>query len=269
MIASNIWIVLAVAAVFCSVGFIRFVWFMSVGYGLSVAALGVTYFVLYSNAMNLPMKLMCAVMLVYGLRLGLFLLIRELKNANYRKTLSSAGGAKKVPFPVMFVMWLIMAVLYFMETCPLYFRAQNITMLKTLKGEETICWVGVAISAIAVVIEALADAQKNAAKKVNPHKPCMTGLYKVVRCPNYFGEILFWTGLFISGVTSFYSWQWAIALCGYIMIVYIMLSGAKRIELRQKKSYGSDKEFAAYAAKTPLLFPLIPLKSLEKVGFIK
>ena len=62
--------------------------------------------------------------------------------------------------------------------------------------------------------------------------------------------------------------QWVIALLGYILIVYVMFSGAKRLELRQNKNYGSDPEYRAYVEKTPILLPLVPLYHLENIKFI-
>ena len=45
-------------------------------------------------------------------------------------------------------------------------------------------------------------------------------------------------------------------------------AGAKRLEKRQNKNYGEDPEYQAYVAKTPIVFPLIPLKHLENVKWI-
>ena len=38
------WVLLIVAAALCAIGFIKFVWFMSVGYGLAVGGIGVAEF---------------------------------------------------------------------------------------------------------------------------------------------------------------------------------------------------------------------------------
>ena len=38
------WVLLVVAAALCAIGFIKFVWFMSVGYGLAVGGIGVAIF---------------------------------------------------------------------------------------------------------------------------------------------------------------------------------------------------------------------------------
>ena len=46
MFPDGYWILLAVSLALCSIGFYRFVWFMSVGYGFSVAGLGVAMFVM-------------------------------------------------------------------------------------------------------------------------------------------------------------------------------------------------------------------------------
>lgn len=62
--------------------------------------------------------------------------------------------------------------------------------------------------------------------------------------------------------------QWIVAVIGWVLIVYVMFSGAKRLELRQNRSYGSDPEYRAYVEKTPIILPFIPLYHLEGVRFI-
>ena len=106
-------------------------------------------------------------------------------------------------------------------------------------------------------------------KKVNPSRFCDSGLYKIVRCPNYLGEVLFWTGVFVSGINIYGSvWQWIAAAFGYICIVYIMFGGARRLELRQNRNYGDDPEYQAYVKKTPILLPLVPLYSVAKYKWL-
>lgn len=47
-------------------------------------------------------------------------------------------------------------------------------------------------------------------------------------------------------------------------IVYVMFSGARRLELRQDRTYGADPEYQAYVAKVPSLLPFVPLYSVKK-----
>ena len=121
-------IILAAGLLGCSVGFKKFIWFMSVGYGLAMSCIALALFVLClaTGTATFPFILLCIVLFVYGLRLGLFLLMRETGNAAYRKTLASAGGDKKMPMPVLVSMWLMNAVLFMMQTSPMYYRLQNI-----------------------------------------------------------------------------------------------------------------------------------------------
>ena len=131
-------------------------------------------------------------------------------------------------------------------------------------------WAGAIVAALGVVIEAVADQQKSAAKKVNASRFVSHGLYRFVRCPNYFGEVLMWTGSFIICFGACCTvGQWVIAALGYIGIVYVMFSGARRIELRQDEVYGKDPEFQAYIKRTPLILPLIPIYSVKKYSWLK
>lgn len=255
------WILVAVSAVLCGIGFYRFVWFMSVGYGLAVAGCGLAMLVaaLLGGNFSIPYLIVCTLFVVYGCRLGLFLLIREIKNAAYKKTLDAQ--TKPVPIFVKVVMWLMMAILYPTQVSPVLYRLVNGGM--TMAG-DVLTWVGAAIMLVGILMESFADKQKSAAKKVNPNMVATQGLFKLCRCPNYFGEILVWTGCFVSGLNILQGWQWAVAVFGYVCIVYIMFSGAKRLETRQNKNYGDKPEYWEYANKTPILIPFVPIYHLVK-----
>ncbi len=263
MFPSTIWIILAVCALMCSIGFYKFVYFLSVGYGFAVTGAGIAILLLYGKTLSIWTILMCVLFIIYGIRLGGFLLIREIKSASYRKTLDHATKTEK-PMPVFVkaTIWACVSVMYVLQVSPVFYRAAN--------GDTANIFaiIGTIIMAIAILIESQADKQKSVAKKLNPNRFCDTGLYTIVRCPNYLGEVLFWTGVLISGIGAVKGLQWIIAILGYILIVYVMLSGAKRLELRQNKNYGNDPEYQAYVKKTPIIFPLIPLYHLEDVKWI-
>ena len=82
------WILLIVSLLACSIGFLKYLWFISVGYGLSISAIGVALAIGFHDIMGLPEWLFCIAFMLYGLRLSGYLLIREIKSAGYRKVLS-------------------------------------------------------------------------------------------------------------------------------------------------------------------------------------
>ena len=115
-------------------------------------------------------------------------------------------------------------------------------------------------------IETIADNQKSAQKKKRPNMVATEGLYKMCRCPNYFGEIIFWTGIFVSSLDILTGiGQWLMAVISYICIVFIMFNGAQRLEKRQMARYGKDKEYNDYANRTPIIIPFLPIYHLNKV----
>ena len=101
--------------------------------------------------------------------------------------------------------------------------------------------------AVAIYGEATADHQKSAAKKINPKRFCDTGLYKYVRCPNYFSEVLFWFGVTVSGIGAVQGKQWIMVLVAFVLITFVMYNSAQRLELRHEKTYGLDPEYQKYS----------------------
>ncbi len=262
MLTKSMLYLLIVALVLCSIGFKRFVWFMSVGYGFAIAGIGVALLVIYHDVVTIWEVIMCLLMVVYGIRLGGFLLARELKNKNYKKVLD-AQTSSSIPIFVKIVMWLCMGCLYVCQTSPVTYRLDNGA------AGGTMAIVGAVIMACGIILEALSDKQKSAAKAVNPNRFCDSGLFKFVRCPNYLGEMIFWTGIFLSGFGAYQGLQWVFSFIGWIMIIYIMISGARRLELRQNKNYGDDPEYQKYVTTVPLIIPFVPLYSLKDVTWLK
>ena len=115
----------------------------------------------------------------------------------------------------------------------------------------------------------MADLQKSAAKRKNSRRFVDTGLYSFVRCPNDLGELLIWVGMLLTGTTALKgAWQWVLALLGFVLIIWVMFSGARRLELRQDKNYGADPEYQKYVRTVPILIPFVPLYSLKKYKFL-
>ncbi len=258
------WLFFVVALLCCSIGFKKFVWFMSVGYGLASAGIGLAMLIVsLTKGFNFLFVVQCILFIVYGIRLGGFLLVRELKSESYQKKMSEIGADMKVPFFVSFIMWLMMGAMY---TCQ---SAGPIYRLLNGANNNAFLIIGIIVSLAGIVIEALADKQKSEAKNKNPNMPAMDGLYKICRCPNYFGEMLFWTGSILSGIGALEGGQWIIAIVGYVLIIAVMLNGAKRVETRHIKHYGDKKEYNDYADSTPLILPLIPLYHMTSKEKIK
>lgn len=254
----------ALSLLVCLCGFKKYVYFMSIGYGFSVAIIGAAMAVMslvggYPSA-GIAHYIQFALFVIYGFRLSGFLLIREIKNASYRKTLAEAtGDESKMPIFVKFFMWIFMGVLYVAQTSGVAFRLFN-------GAESTVClWIGIAISAFGIILEAVADQQKSKQKAERPDMVATKQLYKIVRCPNYFGEILFWTGVTVSALDILQGvGQWITVIIAYILIVFIMFNGAQRLEKRQMARYGDNEEYKAYADKTPIIIPLLPVYHLNK-----
>ncbi len=259
-------ILFIVALVCCAVGFYKYVYFLSIGYGFAIGGCGIAIFVIalangWAGSLLWLAALQMLLFVAYGARLSGFLMIREIKNAAYRKTLKEATGEgeKKIPVFVLVFMWIFCAALYVAQDSAVFFRYYN--------GSKDIIVpvIGIVISVAGLILEALADKQKSAQKAKNPDMVATEGLYKISRCPNYWGEITFWTGVFVAGVTTYTGiGQWITAVVAYICIVYIMFNGAQRLEKRQNARYGNKPEYKAYVEKTPILLPFLPIKHLNK-----
>ena len=259
LFTSELLIIFIAILVVCLIGFKKYIWFISIGYGLSIMVVGIMIPILFNDNLDLPYLISSIVLTIYGIRLGGYLAYRELKSSSYNKKMKneiSDGSHMTIPLKIM--LWISCALLYLLMCSPIIYRFIN-------ESKNDLCYnIGLIIAIIGILFEATSDYQKSKSKRKNPNKICTTGLFKIVRCPNYLGELIIWTGVFISGITSLIDFQWIVAIIGYLGIVYIMFSGARRLELRQDRTYADDKDYHEYVKKTPILIPFIPLYSVKK-----
>lgn len=253
-----LWLFVA-AMVISSIGFKNYVWFISLGYGFSIAGEGVLMLILYGQSLQLGTILCAALFILYGLRLGGYLAIREAKSSSYKKNMTGEiKDGKTIPMGVKIAIWVTCAALYVTQVSAVFYRMHNAAK------DNVAVFIGAGIMALGLILETASDIQKNNAKKRNPKRFVDTGLYRLVRCPNYLGEMIFWTGVLVCGIGALSLGQWIVAAIGYVGIIFVMFSGARRLELRQDKNYGADPEYRKYVTTVPILLPFIPLYSVKK-----
>ena len=180
-------VLLAVALVASACGFKRYVWFISIGYGAAVAAIGVALLAMFGARAGVASALQALLLVVYGCRLTGYLAYRELRSRSYnQKMKGEVKGNDSVTLGVRFAIWGSAALLYACQTSPVLFR------MAAGGRTDSFLLVGLAVSVFGLAFETAADIQKNAAKRRNPRRFVDTGLFRIVRCPNYLGEMLFW-----------------------------------------------------------------------------
>ncbi len=258
-------LLLGLSLLISALGFIRVVYFVSIGYAFSIAAMALTLLISRWPALTVTAVLHNLLLIGWGLRLGVYLMRREFQ-PSYRREMASvvARGAGVVGLRKL-VVWLGVALLYVCMISPSLFSlyyAPNLPPPLTLILQI----LGLALLAGGLLLETLADRQKSAFKAEHPHDFCSVGLYSWVRCPNYLGEITFWVGNWLLGV-AFYTFflHWAISLIGLVCIVLIMMGSTKRLEKQQDGRYGDQPAYQTYICTVPVLFPFVPVYSLKNV----
>lgn len=258
----NMTVLLVLALTVSALGFLRVVYFVSLGYAFSVAGMAALSLVWFWPTLDGPTLAQCLLLAVYGLRLGTYLVRRE-REASYRRELaevqargSGLGRGKQV------LIWLGVSLLYVLMFSPALANLE----LAALRPTPLTAWAGVALMGAGLAIEALADQQKAAYKREHPERFCDVKLYRWVRCPNYLGEILFWLGNFAAAVPSYSgALTWLAAAMGLLCIVLIMMGSTKRLEAKQDQRYGGQEDYQRYVRTVPVLFPFVPVYSLKKV----
>lgn len=255
-----------IALVVSSLGFFRVAWFVSLGYAFSIAIMAVVVPILFRDVLDVGSALHNIGLLLYGLRLGSFLVKRE-RNAGYQrrqKEKDEKRGAH-ITGTLKLAIWTSVSLLYVLMFCPALYAllARRAAPASGILPSEI---PGLALMAAGLGLEALADHQKSAFKQESPDRFCDVGLFRFARCPNYFGEVVFWVGQWIAGISAYGQLvHWATSLLGLAGIVLVMLGSTRRLELEQDERYGADPAYQKYTRTVPVLFPFVPIHSFRNL----
>lgn len=257
-------IMILAGAAACSLGLIKFRWFTSLSMAAGATAIGMLEFILFDSFTFSTIFATLLVMIHGGIIIA-FVLYRESKDTIYVRKMHEEfedGGRIETWEKALFVGAGALLIAY--QTSPITFRLIN------KDDGDVFVFIGMAIMVIGIIVETVADLQKMAAKRKNSGRFVSSGIYKLVRCPNYLGEMVFWFGVFVSGLSTYCTFfQWLAALIGLFGTIYIMLSRTKRLEERQNRNYGSDEEYKTYSQSTPIIVPFAPIYSLENMDWLK
>jgi steroid 5-alpha reductase family enzyme len=256
-------VLLGLCLVVSAIGFYRVVYFISIGYGFSVAIMALVVLGFARGAVDWISWAQALLLAAYGLRLGIYLARRE-RNAAYRATQDTDGDRDgSAGFGIKLVIWISVSALYVCMFMPALARVVS-TANGGVDPLPVLSIVGICVMACGIVIEAVADAQKSRAKRAAPSHFCDSGIYRIVRSPNYFGELLVWTGSLVAGAALLNGWlAWVLSVIGYVCIVLIMIGSARRLEIKQGERYGTDPDYKRYVATVPVLLPLLPIYTVK------
>jgi steroid 5-alpha reductase family enzyme len=132
---------------------------------------------------------------------------------------------------------------------------------------EPIGWaamVGMVVWVAGFAIEVTADQQKSAFKRdpANKGRFITTGLWAWSRHPNYFGEIVLWTGVAIMALPVLSGWRWVTLISPvFVTLLLTRVSGIPMLEARAQERWGDEEEFQRYTSATPVLIPRPPRSS--------
>lgn len=118
--------------------------------------------------------------------------------------------------------------------------------------------VGVLVWVVGFRFEVVADRQKRRfrADPGNEGEFIRSGLWSLSRHPNYFGEIVLWTGVALVALPALEGWQHATLISP--LFVYLLLtrvSGIPMLEAKADERWGGQAAYEAYKRETPLLWP--------------
>ncbi|XP_043696425.1 uncharacterized protein LOC122646867 isoform X2 [Telopea speciosissima] len=190
---------------------------------------------------------------IWGLRLALFLLMRILQWGEDRRFDEMRSKLGKLA-----VFWTFQAVWVWTVSLPVTVVNAS-DRNPSIQARDIIGWI---MWSVGFTVEATADQQKLVFKQSpnNRGKWCNVGLWKFSRHPNYFGEILLWWGIFVASAPVLEGAEWLVILGPiFLTLLLLFVSGIPLLEESADKKFGNVAEYKIYKRTTS---PLILLPSV-------
>ncbi|MBK6782385.1 MAG: DUF1295 domain-containing protein [Saprospiraceae bacterium] len=201
----------------------------------------------YNGQSGLPELILIAMVVLWGLRLGGFLLFRILsikKDERFDDFRNSKSGFLKF--------WLLQAFSIWFLSLPF--------VIGLTTSEKLLLHVPALILFIAGwLLETISDFQKYSFKqRYGKNAIVQTGIYRFVRHPNYTGEIMIWLAIFWYVSPVLKGWDWLSLISPlWLIILLLFISGIPLIEKVNVVKYKDNPEYQKYIKKTKKLIPFL------------
>ena len=126
------------------------------------------------------------------------------------------------------------------------------------EGFDPLILVGITIMLTGVVFETIADSSLKRFVRENSNRTvtCDISLWRYSRHPNYLGEIMFWTGIFVSFILI----RPDIWYCGLGIILIVALFTTVSIPMMEKHNSERRSDYENYKRRTSVLLLMPPRK---------
>jgi len=185
---------------------------------------------------------------LWAVRLGSFLFMRIHKDGEDKRFRTIKPSATQ-----FFMTWTLQGL--WVSLCSMC----ALTAISSDSGVviNTLFYIGLSLFVIGFSTEVIADNQKSKFRSLpeNRDKFITTGLWAKSRHPNYFGEIVLWTGIAVMSFSSLDGWQYLTLISPiftYILLVYV--SGVRMLEARSDIKWSEDEAYQSYKSSTPVLW---------------
>ena len=229
--------------------------FTDMTYALTFLVTTIIIMIINSSS-KVSQYLVLSLVILWTLRLGTFLFIRI-----YKTTVDHRFDKIRNSFWKFGMFWFFQAIIVWIVNMPTY-----ITIINPSHGFNNISIMFFLGTIFFLGFEMIADIQKYKFTHKNPHQFINTGLWKISRHPNYFGEMSFWIMLTTFVLINNFKYINLIALVEPLHIVFILykISGVPILEKQGMKLFGKDSQYIIYLNKTPCVIPFIGKKGYKK-----
>jgi steroid 5-alpha reductase family enzyme len=248
-----------------SVGYRSFLYFVSVGYGISIGLTALVGLLVTNictkNEIPLLSNIHIGLTVLWSIRLTTFLLHREYVNWpawhwKLQEVHELSKTQKKKPI------WFTCSAFYAMMITPCLFRMkQSIEQLKCTTW-TTVGKIGILLQICGLSMESVADYQKGTFKRLpgNRKKWCNVGLWSIFTFPNYLGEIIFWIGTYTAGLDSFSNrTQWILATAGLLFSFTIIKGAIESLNTKHLKNYADIDGYLEWSKSHSFIGPRFSL----------
>lgn len=216
-------------------------------YALTFALLALAAF--SGSRPGLSGVILVLMILAWALRLGVFLFLRIRAGKIDRRFDKIRTDLRRFAF-----FWLAQGFMAWVLLLPVFFFFGQ-----PVSPVSPAAWPGLFLWLTGLLLEATADQQKFRfrAHPANRDRWIDSGLWRLSRHPNYLGEILVWTGVYLFVLPALDSWRAGLGLVSPVAILLLLRfgSGVPILEKAAESRWGHSPEYKAYLERTGLLLP--------------